>query len=155
MIWKNAGTSLTKLERPIDTPYQAPKTELLVSKQSVSIPYFFIGLHVLLFILAVFYFGFVVPEFVKMFEEFGLQLPVLTKFGVAIAGLGKVGVFLIFGMIQTVVIGIAIGLANFASGKRFSTAWKVFSTVIWVLFIGFAIMSMFAPTAAISSGLAA
>jgi len=139
----------------MEQAYQPPQADLAVSGTKFKVPYFFVVFHALLFIGAFAIFGFVFPELQKMFEEFGIELPVLARLVLSFSRIGPIALFLLFAMVQAFVIAGAITFANFPSGRPFETPWKVTVSLVWLLFLVLVVISIVGPLSAIASGLSA
>ena len=107
-------------------------------------------------LLAFFFFGvapvFIVPALTDMFEEFGIELPLMTQLVIQYSN--RVGIFAL--LFLPFALGIFAGIELVISFIPAGTSKKLINIVYWlalILAIGFAVLSMAIPLFSIATGL--
>ena len=115
-----------------------------LSKGAISVQVFRIAM----WMGMVFSFLFVVPEFQKMFEEFGIELPSITRLLLSLCKRGQ-AVFITLLMVVAAVETAALMIPN-ASGRKWA---RRLSWIGLFLCLAFFVAAIFMPLSSIISGL--
>ena len=110
-------------------------------------------LQLLVLVAAIFLFYVLPPQMHRMFEEFGVDMPMTTKFLVAwYDNLQFLLVVLLVG-IQSLVFGVGLALWLIPGYAKQAKLWNRITLAVWMIVLGMTFVAWMLPSIAIVEGL--
>lgn len=135
-----------------NNPFKTPNTRESFSAfgLAMSLSWFHVAMHLVLMAASIVLWTAIVPSFCDLFEEFGLQLTMLSQIVVGFGHLGLIGLFAIV-VLHVIALATYLVLATSPIGKRVS--WMCVALIcFYFMLVGIAIGM---PLYEISAGVAA
>ena len=131
----------------LDDPYKPPIASIskIEPEKSFQFSSGFVSIQLVFLVTSMAIYAVVVPEMGRMFEEFGVELPLVAKLCFATSAQGPLVLFSGFVCAATLACGIHLLIANTRALKSYSSAWTGLASVSWILFLVWTGISILLP----------